>query len=63
MNKFKVGDMVRRTEEGWRTTVGKSYKVLGVYDTLIDVENDNGDKDSYLAYYFELVGPRVDEIC
>ncbi len=55
MTDFNVGDMVRCTEEGWRTTVGKSYEVLGVYGILIDVENDNGDKDSYLAKYFKLV--------
>ena len=55
MTKFNVGDMVRRTEEGWRTTVGKSYEVLGVWEFIIDVENDEGDKHNYLADYFELV--------
>ena len=57
MTKFNVGDMVRRTEEGWRTTVGKSYKVLGVWEFIIDVENDEGDKHNYLEEYFELVVP------
>ena len=57
MNKFNVGDMVRRKEEGWRTTVGKSYEVLGVWEFIIDVENDEGDKHNYLEEYFELVVP------
>ena len=57
MSKFKVGDIVRRTSEGLRVTIGETYKALRVYDDVVSVENDRGKVEDYLEDYFQLVVP------
>ena len=55
MTKFNVGDMICRTGSGEDVTVGKSYKVLGVLQSWVTINNDAGLDQYYQSSMFKLV--------